>query len=202
MTNGARAWLALTGVLMAGSVLALAAPAAFIDWQPERAFTQPWRAFTAAWVHWSDHHLLVNLGAAAVVGAYGWQARVPTAAALAWLAAWPLTHLGLLLRPELAHYGGLSGVLHGGVAITCLWLLLCAQGGRRTVGLLVSLGLVIKLWTEAPFGPALQHAEGFDIAVAPLAHTTGALAGLACGAVALFALRRQSPETKEQNRTR
>ena len=46
-------------------------------------------------------------------------------------------------------------------------------------------GLVIKLWTEQPWGPPLRHTAEWDIAVAPLAHATGALAGLLCGAVAL-----------------
>lgn len=191
MNTPGRAWAALAALLMAVSVLALWLPANLLDWQPERAFTEPWRAFTAAFVHWSDQHLLANLFAAAVVGAYGWAAQLPRAQALAWLCAWPLSHLMLLVRPELAHYGGLSGMLHGGVAITCLYLLLRARGGRRVVGALVALGLVIKLAGETPWGPALQHPEEWDIAVAPLAHATGAAAGLLCGAVALWLTRRQ-----------
>lgn len=189
MTGGgggqARAWLTLTALLMAGAVLSLALPATAIDWQPELARTQVWRAWTAAFVHWSDGHLATNLMAAAVVGAYGWQARVPRELAWAWCAAWPLTQLGLLLKPELAHYGGLSGVLHAGVAIVCLWLLLRSRGGPRVVGALVALGLIIKIASESPWGPALQSSDEFDIAVAPLAHATGALAGLLCGALAL-----------------
>ncbi len=180
-----RAWAALAALLMAASVAALWVPAAWLDWQPDLAFSQPWRAFTAAFVHWSDQHLVANLSAAAVVGAYGWAAQLPREQTLAWLVAWPLSTLMLLLRPELAHYGGLSGMLHGGVAITCLWLLLRARGGRRVVGGLVTLGLFIKLASETPWGPALQHPQEWDIAVVPLAHATGALAGFICGAVAL-----------------
>ena len=185
-----RDWAALTALLMGASVAALWLPAAWLDWQPELAFSQPWRAFTAAFVHWSDRHLVANLFAAAVVGAYGWAAQLPREQAAAWLVAWPLSHLMLLVRPELAHYGGLSGMLHGGVAITCLWLLLRARGGRRVVGALVTLGLFIKLASETPWGPALQHVQEWDIAVVPLAHATGALAGLVCGAVATLCTRR------------
>jgi rhomboid family GlyGly-CTERM serine protease len=199
MSTPGRAWAALAAVLMAASVLALWLPANLLDWQPGLAFSQPWRAFTAAFVHWSEQHLLANLLAAAVVGAYGWAAQLPRAQAAAWCFAWPLSHLMLRVRPELAHYGGLSGMLHGGVAITCLWLLLRAHGGRRVVGALVSLGLVIKLASETPWGPALQHPEEWDIAVAPLAHTTGALAGLLCGALALwFTPVAAEPQKKEQ----
>lgn len=185
MKSSGRAWAALATLLMAASVLSLGLPAAWLDWQPDLAFSEPWRAFTAAFVHWSDQHLVANLFAAAVVGAFGWAAQLPREQAAAWFVAWPLSHLMLLVRPELAHYGGLSGMLHGGVAITCLWLLLRTQGGPRVVGALVTLGLVIKLASETPWGPALQHPEEWDIAVAPLAHSTGALAGLLCGALAL-----------------
>lgn len=181
----ARAWLVCAAVLMVGSVLAMALPAAGLDWQPDQAFAQPWRAVTAAWVHWSEQHLGANLLAAAVVAAYGWAARVPRDQAWAWAAAWPLTHLGLLVKPELLRYGGLSGVLHAGVAIVCLYLLVRAVGLRRWVGAGVALGLVVKVATEKPWGAALQRSADWDIAVAPLAHATGAVAGLVCSALAL-----------------
>ena len=173
-------------VLVLGSVVAWWLPAAALDWQPELAWQQPWRWFSAAWVHWSPTHLGVNLLAAAVVGAFGWAARVPTAQAGAWLMAWPLTHLGLLIEPDLAHYGGLSGVLHAGVALVCLSLLASGPGARRWVGAAVAAGLLLKLLSERPWGPALQHWPGWDIALAPVAHTTGAVAGL-LGAATLWA---------------
>ena len=184
-----RSWVIVTALLMAGAVLAWWLPAALLDWQPERAATEPWRAWTAAWVHWSARHLGTNLMAAAVVGAYGFTAQLPRAQAWAWCAAWPLTHALLLIKPDLAHYGGLSGVLHAGVAIVCLWLLLRTRGARRAVGAAVSLGLLIKLASEQPWGPALQRSEEWDISVAPIAHATGALAGLLCGALALLLTR-------------
>ncbi|MBK8862814.1 MAG: rhombosortase [Betaproteobacteria bacterium] len=147
---------------------------------------EPWRAFSAAFVHWSPMHLGANLGAAAAVAAFGWAAKLPPRAALAWGVAWPLTHVGLLLRPELAHYGGLSGLLHGGVAVVVLWLLVQERGRRRAIGAMVGLGLAAKLWLEQPWGPVLRPAADWDIALAPLAHATGAVAGLLCGGLALL----------------
>lgn len=185
--------------LAAGSVLALALPSALLDWQPERFAAEPWRAFSAAFVHWSLLHLGANLLGAAVVAALGLAARLPRAAALAWAAAWPLGHLPLLLQPALAHYGGLSGVLHAGVAVAALWLVLRErEGRRRLLGAAIAGGLLVKLALEAPWGPALRPAEGwmqggFDIATAPLAHATGAAAGLLCAALGLLLTRRQSP---------
>ena len=185
MNRPGQAWLALAAALAAASVLAWWAPAWALDWQPALAAAEPWRAFSAAFVHWSPMHLGANLGAAAAVAAFGWAAKLPPRAALAWGVAWPLTHVGLLLRPELAHYGGLSGLLHGGVAGVGLWLLVQERGRRRAIGAMVGLGLAAKLWLEQPWGPVLRPAAGWDIALAPLAHATGAAAGLLCGAVAL-----------------
>ena len=189
MSDGARLWFWLSAVFMGGSVIGWWLPSAWLDWQPDLATTQPWRAWTAAFVHWSPLHLTSNLLAAAVVGAYGFAAQLPRAQALAWFLAWPLTHAALLVKPDLAHYGGLSGVLHAGVAIVCLWLLVAARGGRRAVGAAVALGLVIKLVSESPWGPALQRSDEFDIALSPIAHATGAIAGLLCGVLALAAAR-------------
>jgi rhomboid family GlyGly-CTERM serine protease len=196
---GTRAWPLFAAALCAASVLAWWLPAQALDWQPQLAAQQPWRAFTAAWVHWSPLHLGANLLAAAVVAAYGWAAAVPGRYTLAWVLAWPLTQVALLMQTDLAHYGGLSGVLHGGVAITCAWLLLGRKGWARAIGAGVALGLVIKLVSENPFGAALRRSPEWDIAVVPLAHTTGAVAGLVCAAlvgVVWAALNRHKPQPK------
>jgi hypothetical protein len=132
-------WLAVTAMLALGAILVAliglehgglavgTAWSAAIDWRPGPPLDQPWRLWTAAWVHWSTAHLGVNLVGAAVVGAVGWRARAPRAAAIAWFLAWPLTALSMTLSnahgaPTLLHYGGLSGVLHAGVAVLGLTL--------------------------------------------------------------------------------
>ncbi|MBC8057927.1 MAG: hypothetical protein H7Y61_15250, partial [Rhizobiales bacterium] len=120
--------------------------------------------------------------------------RVPVRLAVAWLAAWPLTQLGLLIRPELAHYGGLSGVLHAGVAIVLTFLLINGTRAQRAVSGAVAIGLTAKLLSEAPWGAVLRHPPEWDIAIAPLAHTTGAVAGVVCAVVAmLWPLRPETP---------
>jgi rhomboid family GlyGly-CTERM serine protease len=179
----ARPWLGLALLLVAGSLLAWTVPAAGLDWQPGLASSQPWRAWTAAFVHWSPLHLGANVLGAVVVAALGWAGQAPPRAAAAWAAAWPLTQWGLLLRPELAHFGGLSGVLHAGVAVVVVWLVVRTRGRPRMLGAAIGLGLLAKILLETPWGPTLRHGNGWDIAVAPLAHATGALAGLVCGLV-------------------
>lgn len=185
-------WTALAALLAAGSVAAWWLPAAALDWQPAQAWAQPWRAWTAAFVHWSPLHLGANLAGLLVVAGLGRVAHLPAALALAWFAAWPLTQAGLLLRPELARFGGLSGVLHAGVAVAALALMVLARGRARAIGAAVAAGLVLKVVMEAPWGPPLREGGGWDIAVAPLAHATGALAGALCALPALWWLRHTS----------
>ncbi len=193
MKRAGRAWAALAALLAAASVVAFLLPAPLLDWQPTLAAAEPWRAFSAAFVHWSPLHLGANVAGALVVGAFGYAARLAWPAVLAWLAAWPLTQLGLLVQPALAHYGGLSGVLHAGVAVAALALVTQELGPRRLLGSAVLVGLLVKLALEEPWGAPLRPGDGgFDIATAPVAHASGVLAGLVCAGVAL-ALTRAEP---------
>ena len=100
---------------------------------------------------------------------------------MAWALAWPLTHIGLLLMPELQRYGGLSGVLHGGVAVVGAVLLRRGSRAQRRVGGMIVAALSLKLLSEAPWQGPLIHPDGWDIPVAPLAHSTGAVAGAVLG---------------------
>ncbi len=165
-----------------------------LDWQPGLAPSQPWRWWTAALVHWSPSHLAGNLAGLALLALLGQQARIPGAMAAAWLAAWPFTHLALLLQPGLMHYGGLSGVLHAGVAVVGCWLAATPEARSRWVGLALLLGLAVKVLLEQPWGDTLHQVGGWNIAVAPLAHAAGALSGLLCALLALA--RGPSPATK------
>lgn len=181
---------------MLNAALALAAVAAWsvqrhrLDWQPALVWSEPWRWWSAALVHGSLLHLVANLLAAALVAAYGWAARVPAVVAWAWLVSWPLTHLALLAKPELLHYGGLSGVLHGGVAAVTVWLVLRGQGAQRTIGWMMLAGQVVKLLVEEPWGAALHPPAELDVAVAPLAHASGSVAAGLCTLLALALTRR------------
>ncbi len=179
------AWVALC--LLAAALAGLAYPLQrdVLDWQPGLTAAQPWRWWSAGLVHLSALHLGANLAGTALVAALGWVGRVPWRSTLAWALAWPLTHLALLVRPELTHYAGLSGVLHAGVAVAALTLCVEAAGRTRFIALALLAGLLAKVLSEAPWGPVLRHVPGWDIAIAPLAHATGTAAGLLCAAVML-----------------
>lgn len=166
------------------ALLAWPVPRTLLDWQPALALSQPWRAVTAVAVHYSGLHLGANLVGAALVAALGAVAGVPARMVWAWAVAWPLTQWGLLLKPELLHYGGLSGVLHAGVAVASLYLVMCGARAQRWIGAAILAGTCIKVLGETPWGAPLRHGGGWDIAVAPLAHATGLVAGVLCAAVA------------------
>lgn len=181
-------------LLFPALLLALAgtpsSPAHWLEWRPDSAWRQPWRIWSAAWVHYSRLHLLANAAGAVLVIALGLAARMPTRAALAWFIAWPLTHLALLLRPELAGYGGLSGVLHAGVAVVAVELIV-RRGRARRLGLAIATVLLLKVVLEEPWGLALRWPAGWDIAVAPFAHAAGVAAGVLCALLAARLFRGQ-----------
>ena len=188
-----RLWLILCAALAALSLLAWPLPRGALDWQPALVASQPWRTVTAAFVHWTPLHLAANLAGCAVLALLGWRAGLGRREALAGVIALPLTQLGLLLRPELQHYAGLSGELHALAAIAALTLF-TLRSRDHFIGAALVVGLVVKLWLEQPLGPVLRDTPGFDFAVAPLAHLAGALAGALAWGLTMRAIPR-SPRT-------
>lgn len=186
LAGAGRSWIALSAALAAAALvlwLAAGVPATDWDWQPALAWSEPWRWWTAAGVHLSLQHLGANLVGTALVAALGRAARCDARDALAWALAWPLTQLGLLAQPALAHYAGLSGVLHAGVAVVAVRLTVARHARQRWIGLALLGGLAAKLTLEAPWQGPLRLSPGWDFAVAPLAHVSGSVAGLLCAVV-------------------
>ena len=177
----AAAWVGLAALLAVGACVASLVDPHRIDWEPALAWRELWRAWTAAFVHFSALHLGANLAGAAAVAAFGWMGRVPRRSVVAWAVVWPLTQLGLLVRPDLLHYGGLSGVLHAGVAVVAVFLAVRARGPRRAIGWATLVVLAAKVLAEAPWTAALRFPQGWDIAIAPAAHASGLLFGVLAG---------------------
>jgi len=190
-----RAWLLVAMALAIGSLVAWVQPApvqAALEWRPGFVASEPWRAVSAAWLHWSPQHLIANLAGCAVVGLLGVAARLGPWDAVAWLLAWPLTQVGLLIEPSLERFGGASGVLHAGVAVAAIGMMRmrASHGRERVIGLLIGLGLIAKVAAERPLaGPPLRHWDGWNIAIAPLSHFTGLIAGAAAALLCALAAR-------------
>lgn len=190
---GSLAWTLLGVLLLLPALVAQGDPgaAALLAWDPAHWLTEPWRWWGAAWVHFSERHLLANLAGGLLVTGLGVAAQVPGCAAMAWALAWPLTHLVLGLTPELTRYGGLSGVLHAGVAVVAVSLIRRPERAERRFGAVILAVLALKLISETPWRGPLAYPEGWDIAVAPLAHVSGAL----CGALLAWVLVRPARTT-------
>jgi rhomboid family GlyGly-CTERM serine protease len=187
------AWTGLCALFASGALLTRPLPSDWLDWQPMLFDAAPWRAFSAVFVHWSVLHLLANLAGVAVLAWLGHAARLPRRCAVAWALAWPATQLGLLLQPALAHFGGLSGLLHAGVAVGVVELLVTRRGRERLIGAALGAGLALKLTLEQPLSaPVLRRVDGWDIAVVPFSHLSGALAGTLCALLLLLLGRRRA----------
>lgn len=188
----AHAWLLLSVALATAALLGRTASDE-LAWQAATALTEPWRLWTAAFAHWSPQHLAANVAGVVAVAYLGWAAAVPTRATLAWVLAWPTTQGLLSLQPALTSYGGLSGVLHAGVAIASLWALLGADAVRaagaadrsaararrrqRWIAAGILGGLVLKVLLERPWSAVLTPIPAWDLHLAPFGHAAGVLAG-------------------------
>ncbi|MES2089691.1 MAG: rhomboid family intramembrane serine protease [Pseudomonadota bacterium] len=201
--QGFVAW-ALVALLLGG-------PAAWLGWtepatqtawllHPSAGLTHNpiYSYWTCAWVHSNAQHLRLNLAGLILLLGLAWVFKLPTRAALAWLAAWPLTHLALLLDPRLESYWGLSGVLHAGMAVIATTLIVARPTDNipppRALGWVLMIGLIAKSWMENPHLAAIVHRPELSMNVAPLSH----LAGITTGSLLALALcmprhLRQSP---------
>ena len=141
----------------------------------------PLNWWTCVWLHANTRHLAANLGGLALILSLGWILKLPRRAALAWLLAWPLTHLALLLDPRLDTYYGLSGVLHAGLSIAATTLIVQPDRARRwatTYGWALLVGMLAKCWLENPDWQALLPRPGLDMNAAPMSHWAGTLVGI------------------------
>lgn len=172
---------ALLAVPALHAALAGATMAPVLDWQPGLALREPWRLWSAAWVHLNKLHLAANIAGTLLVGALGVAAGVTSRGAMAWALAWPLTHAALWLRPDVAHYAGLSGVLHAGVMVVAVGLMRDGAGRARAIGFALAGGVLVKVAAEAPWADVLPWSGALGIATVPFAHAAGVVAGAACG---------------------
>lgn len=182
------------------SPLAQAPLAQALDWQAALGLREPWRLWTCAWVHGSAAHLAVNVTGAAVVAFVGWRGRLPVAAAIAWFVAWPLVQVLMAaigaqrLAGVMPHYDGLSGVLHAGVVVAGLALAWPRANAprERWIGAAIVACTVAKVVSETPWNLVPRPSVELGIAVAPIAHACGVVAGALAWSVLRLARRRSA----------
>lgn len=186
-------WTAFCALTAAASVLVwlAGAPHALI-WQADAWPHAPWTLWTAALVHLKPSHFLGNLLAWAALAVLGRNAGADGRDALALALAWPLATLGLLAWPAVGQYHGLSVLTHAAAAL--LWVRMSMCDELKWVSRVLVFGLLIKLWQERGWANPIGFDAGWGFNVVYAAHLSGALAGLAVGALLLWlpAWRRQA----------
>ncbi len=145
-----------------------------------------WRLWSAHLVHTDSQHLGWNLGLLLVLGTVAHRAKMVRATLIYLLFSMPLISLGLLvLYPELQWYAGLSGVLHGLIALILL--------ARFHPAAWLGLGLLATKLTleQANLWPA--PTTGYS--VVSEAHVLGFLCGMTGGLIHRVSQANRFPET-------
>lgn len=160
------------------AALAGLAPAACLYDRAAILHGEWWRLWTGHWVHFSASHLAWNLVVLLVAGI--WLERLrPGLLARYVLVAAPLLSLGLLVfAPDMAVYGGLSGLATGVVVLLAL-AQLGTQRAERTWWFAVLALTAGKIAVDA-FAPAplFSRFDSDTVQVSALAHALGALLAL------------------------
>lgn len=181
-------WVALCGLLAAGSVLVWALDAGYqLAWQAASWRQTPWTLWSAPLLHLSAVHMLGNLLALAALALLGVVIPLGARAALALFLAWPLSTASLMAWPEVTRYVGLSGLVHAGVAIVWLHARQAPVAQRWSPLLLAA--LLLKLVTEQAWVYPVSFDPYWNINVVAAGHLGGAVTGLVCGAICLIRLR-------------
>lgn len=136
---------------------------------------EAWRLLTGSFVHLGPRHLVLNLAAVVALWALAPATLRGARGAIAIGAGALGVGLGLLaLAPQVGWYVGVSGVLHGLLAIAARDML----RERDALGYALAVLLVVKLLWESTAGPlpfTAQAAGGPVIVQAHLFGTLGAL---------------------------
>lgn len=153
-----------------------------------------WRLITGHFAHFSLEHLAYNITAFAVLGIII-ERHYRTNLAVLLLALTTIISATLLMAtPDLAVYGGLSGVNFG--LVTFLATLGLYESGAWRVICIASLVLVgAKLGIEITTGRSiLPYLAPQPFVLVPASHLAGSITGIACGLGAMrYKISMQSP---------
>lgn len=149
------------------------APAMLVLNRAALASGQWWRLWTGHWVHFSTSHLAWNLGVTIAAGALLERARPGRLLRFTLLAA-PLISAAVLIgEPQLAVYGGLSGLATGLAALLALTELeRSPRDPTPWIGFLL-LVAVKSGFDAVSHRPMFSHFATARVQVSPTAHLAG-----------------------------
>jgi rhomboid family GlyGly-CTERM serine protease len=167
-----------------------------LRWRADGWLAAPWTLWSASLTHLNDSHLLANLVGLLCLAIIGEQLGANHHDALALLLAWPLTHLALLLWPQIQLYAGFSGLNHAlaGIIIARSAIDFIVKRRFSVIAFLLTSVLLVKLILEAPWAQPLRTDASWGFTVVQAAHLSGAVCGFA--AMSLIAALRQGLRTK------
>ncbi len=162
-----------------------------LRWRSDLWLVQPWTLWTASLTHLSDAHLMANLLGLLCLSIIGQHLGANHLDALALLLAWPLTHVALLLWPQIQFYAGFSGLNY---AVAGIIIAKCATNfivmrQLSVIGFLFTTLLLAKLIWEAPWAQPLRMDASWGFTVVQAAHLTGLTSGLCASTLVFGALR-------------
>ncbi len=181
-----RSWLLLCALHGLASLLLWWSPQTVADaftWRADSWIRHPWTVWTGAWVHLNAPHLIGNLLVLTAYLTIGWVARPDGRCALAWLLAWPLVQLSLLLWPEVQQVVGLSGLLHAGALVVAVHLALGRLPIQRARfwGLLLGAAVLSKVALEQAWQRPVVWDGTHELFVVQVAHLAGVCWGIVLG---------------------
>ncbi len=184
--NPSRAWLVVCCVHGVSSMLlwwAQAGAVAALTWRADHWDDHPWTLWTSAWVHLNTPHLIGNQLALGALTAFAWLVRPNLRCTMAWVAAWPLAQISLLLWPQIGYAVGLSGVLHAGAMVLAVQLMFKRIPIRkaRRWGALLAIGVLVKTAMERAWQNPVVWDRANDMSVVQAAHLSGVVWGLLLG---------------------
>lgn len=138
-----------------------------------------WRLVTAMWVHLDWRHWLADACAAAGLLLVAGRAVRAREALLVLVLCGIAVQVAQLRVPAIGWYGGLSGALHG-LALWAALSVMRVPGLPRAIGVLLSLGVIAKVWLEQSWLAPVVFDPSWGFGVVRAAHAAGAVAGLAC----------------------
>lgn len=152
-----------------------------------------WRLFTCHFVHFSAPHLIYNL---LVFAVSGYIIEKNRCCRLGWLCLWLAFAISLslfVLKPDMAYYGGLSGV-------ACGTLYFCALMGKRysvhwrTMSFLIIFLVPLKIAIEMFAGASvLPYGEQQSFVPMPTSHIVGCVT-----AIVLYLIQMKGKDSAKQ----
>lgn len=143
-----------------------------------------WRLFSGHFMHLNTAHLLMNIGAFSILILTFWSDTSSISDLIALFFLMLCISTGIyFLHPELEHYVGFSGILHG----LFLYYVLKILPKNKVFSILTASLIIAKImWEQSPWVDTSDTAQLIGGNVATMAHLYGGIGGVLFGIMLLL----------------